>query len=508
MVLNVFLLVGLSASLVLNATLTTYILVKKIKSTAAFYYFLFMVAVVTHVAGDLFFQLSTSPEKAIFWIDLYWIGFICLATLFFLFASNFPRSRNIIFQNEKSKLVVLVVPLILIYLLLFSNDFIKSVGISSSGVNYVTYGSIYWLAVLHLIVFLGIAFISLVWEYFKSNSESEKRNIGFVFLGVFIASIIGLPSDVFILKALGFGDVKITSVLIFFGCAIISYVVVRHKIFIIKPESEENVATKLMFSTKSGTVYSFEERNESRRRAFRLFADQVKHNRQGILISTIYPQRIRNTYNLQKTPIVWISESEENYEGKINPKELDALDRSLGLFLEKANNPILLVEGIKLLVIENGATKVVELLKSISSKAKETNATVFFSLREEEVAFFELFNEVNSLKNSLFDLNKKYYSRTITESAYLDLLKEIESEIIEKESEFKVMEDSLLGKISTLNAMDKKKLLLEKSIQLVNYKVAKRTLDERIAESLKTSLQKKLINIEQDLNKKDIIEKY
>jgi hypothetical protein len=500
--------VGLSASLVLNSTLATYILIKKIKSTAAFYYFLFMVAVVMHVAGDLFFQLSTTPEMALPWINLYWIGFIALATLFFLFVSNFPRTRNIIFQDEKSKLVVLIIPLILIYLLLFSNDFVKSITISETGVNAVEYGSIYWLAVLHLIVFLGVAFFSLISEYFKSNSESEKRNIGLVFLGVFIASIIGLPSDVFILKALGFGDLKITSILIFFGCAIISYVVVRHKIFIIKPESEDNSATKLIFSTEGGKVYSFEERNESRRRAFRLFSDSVKHNRQGILISTIYPKRIRNNYNLQKTPILWLSESDEEYEGKINPKELDALGQSLDLFLEKANNPILLFEGIKLLVIENGATKVVELLKSLSSKAKETNATIFFSLRGEEVDFFELFNEVNSLKSSLADLNKKFYSRTIGETAYLELLIDIETKIVEKEAEFKVMEDFLLGKISTISNADRKKLLIEKSIQLVNYKTAKRTLDERIAEQLKTSLQKKLVNIEQEFNKKNLVEKY
>jgi hypothetical protein len=167
----------------------------------------------------------------------------------------------------------------------------------------------------------------------------------------------------------------------------------------------------------------------------------------------------------------------------------------------------LLIEGIKQLVIENGSSKVVEFLNSITSKTKETKTTLFFSLRGEESRFIELFNEVNSLKGSLVALNEKYFSRTISENAYLELLRDLEKEIIDREAEFRIIEDFLLGKISVVSSVEKKKLLLEKSIQLINYKAGKRTLDARISEPLRNSLQKELVALEQSMNKRNLVEK-
>jgi hypothetical protein len=392
-------------------------------------------------------------------------------------------------------------------LLFFSNDFVSKITISNSDINYVIYGNLYWLVVGYLALFLGSGFFVLYEEYKKTQVASEKRNIELVFIGCFIAAFFGLLGDVFLVRLLGFGELKLASVFIFFSCIVMGYVAVQHKVFTIKPVSEENVDTKVMFSAELGKIYSFEEKNETRRRGFRFFADLVKHGRQGLLVSTIYPEQVRKIYNLMKTPVIWVTDSQEMKEEKINPKEIDALNRSICLFLERANNPVLLIEGIKQLVIENGSSKVVEFLNSITSKTKETKTTLFFSLRGEESRFIELFNEVNSLKGSLVALNEKYFSRTISENAYLELLRDLEKEIIDREAEFRIIEDFLLGKISVVSSVEKKKLLLEKSIQLINYKAGKRTLDARISEPLRNSLQKELVALEQSMNKRNLVEK-
>ena len=122
--------------------------------------------------------------------------------------------------------------------------------------------------------------------------------------------------------------------------------------------------------------------------------------------------------------------------------------------------------------------------------------------------FLELFNEVNSLKSSLSDLNEKFFSRTISEDAYLELIRDLERETINREAEFKIIEDFLMGKMSIVSLQERKKLLIEKSLQIISYKIGKRTIDTRVAEPLRVSLQKELVKAEQELKNKDLVEKY
>ena len=508
MAMDILLFSAIAASLITNIFLAAYIFAKKIRNAAAFYYFLFMVAIVVHVLGDLMFQLSSTIRDALFWILPYWAGFFFLGAFFFLFVTSFPHPRKGFFESNQSKAVILLFPVFMCYLLLFSREFVRYIVISQEGVNYVLYGIIYPLAVGYLAVFMSLGFLVLFVEYRKTSVTSDKRNIELVFIGIFISAFFGLLGDSLFLKLLGFGELKLTSVFILMSALVMSYVVIRHKIFTIIPVSEQSIDTKLQFSAEPGKEYSFDEKNESRRRAFRLFADQVKHNRQGLLISTEYPDQVRKTYNIQRTPIVWLTDSSEAAVGVMKPKDLDALHRSVCLFMEKASNPIVLFEGIKQIVVENGSEKVVEYLNALSAKTRETKATVFFSLRDREVDFISLFNEVNSMKSNLSDLNKKYYSRAISEDAYMELLEDIQSKIIEKEAAFKAIEDYMLGKFADGSALERKRLVLEKSILIINYKIGKRSLGEKIGARLKKDAQKKIVEIDQQLRKKNTVEQY
>jgi len=431
-----------------------------------------------------------------------------MGALFFLFASSFPRSRPVVFQNERSRAFILILPLFLTYLLLFSNDFVSSVKISATTINSVNYGSVYWLVVSYLAIFLGGGFAVLYDEYRKTSVASEKRDIKLVWVGTFIAAFFGLLGDAVLIRALGFGDLKLASVFILFSCIIMSYVSVKHKIFVIKPVSEESISTKPMFSAEIGKEYFFNEKNEIRRRAFRMFADQVKHDKQGLVVSTFYPEQVRRVYRLEKTPLIWLTESVAASGEKFKPKEIDALNRSVCLFLERATKPVLLIEGIKILVVENGADKVIELLNAIGKKARETNAVVFFSLKEKEVSFLELFNGVNSLKLSLKDLEKKFFSHELSEEAFFEMVMDTEEEIIEMEAELKLTEEEMLGKLARVPEQEQKRLLLEKSIQIIKYRMAKHSLDERVSVPLLNKQQKELVAVEQQMKKRNLIEKY
>ncbi|MBT4869993.1 MAG: hypothetical protein HON47_00265, partial [Candidatus Diapherotrites archaeon] len=92
-------LILLEVSLVASLLLTLIVLSKKLKSLASLYYFFFMCAISVHIAGDLFFQLSTTVRDALFWIYVYWVGFFFLAIFFFYFATAFPKRKRLFFTN-------------------------------------------------------------------------------------------------------------------------------------------------------------------------------------------------------------------------------------------------------------------------------------------------------------------------------------------------------------------------------------------------------------------------
>ncbi|MEK6959294.1 MAG: histidine kinase N-terminal 7TM domain-containing protein [archaeon] len=506
---NVILVLALATSVIANSLLLIYLLLKGIKSNAAWYFVLFMIAVVLHVIGDLFFQTASSIRDALFWIFPYWVGLFFMAIFFFFFAINFPNAGKIDLAGSKARMILFMIPLALIYMLIFSSDFATSIIVPYEGVNFIEYGNLYWVAIGYLALFLGLGLFILYDEYKKTKIQTDRNNITLVFAGIFIATFFGLMGDVFLIKFLGFGEIKLTSVFVLASCVIMGYAVVGHKIFSITPVSEEEEESKLTFATEAGRSYFFEEKNISRRRAFRIFSDLVKHNKQGLLISTIYPEQIRGIYNLQKTPILWVSDSPEcGAQGNcLQARELEALSRTITGFMDKAQEPIILIEGVGRFVEENGSSKVIAFLKTINAHAIETGAVVFFSLREKEVEFMNLFNEVNSLKADMIDLEKKFFTHAISVEAYTDLVLMNESKIIEREAKLKVVEEELLGKIAAKDEYSYKKAVYSNSLLIIDYQLAKRHISEVNASFLRGEIEKKMISLERSSKKKDMFQR-
>jgi len=287
------------------------------------------------------------------------------------------------------------------------------------------------------------------------------------------------------------------------------YSFVGHKIFSITPISEEEEGSKLTFATEAGRSYFFEEKNISRRRAFRIFSDLVKHNMQGLMISTLYPEQIRSMYNLQKTPIIWVSDSPECHaKGNcVRANELEAMSRTITEFMDKAPQPIILIEGIEKFVEENGSSKVVAFLKTLNSHALETGAIVFFSLREKEVEFMGLFNEVNSIKADLVDLEKKFYTHAISPEAYKDLVLLNNSKVIDKEAKLKVVEEEFLGKVTPKDEYSYKKEVYANSLSIIDYQLSKRHISDENAAYLRGEIEKKMIALERGAKKKDLVQR-
>ena len=499
MVIELLHVIVLETALVASIVLAIIVLTKGFMSIASVYYFFFMLAVTIHVAGDLFFQFSTNIRNAIFWINLYWIGFYLLAILFFYFTTVFPKKDKLLFQTEFAKSILLIIPLGLIYVLLFSTDFISKISIPANGLNQVTYGNLYIISPIYLAIFMWIGLIKLYLDYRSAIFDSEKRMIRLIFIGIFFPAFFGIIGDTFALRLLGFGELKLASVFILISCIIMSYVVIKHKIFSITPVSETLTQTKPLNVFENGKIYFIMERSTVKKKAFRLFSDQVKHNRQGLIVSTTYPDEIRKRYYLQKTPIIWLTNSPES-KSSLSIGEIEILNNTLDSFLDKAINPSIVLDGVKELIIENGSKKVTKFFDSLTEKAIQTKATILFSIKKEETSFIDIFNEMSSIKNSLQILKKSFFSHEIDEDTYNELASENELDLLRKDAELRIIEGELIGRISNLSKQQRKKLALEKTISIINYAVGKREISPKTGGEMLKIIQRELFNLKKENN--------
>lgn len=504
----------ITAALVANILLALYILYsiifKKVRNTAAIYYFLFAAFLSVHIYGDLLFQsaktMPTAPEAA-YGIIFYWVGFFAIACAFFLFGASFPRNKLLFFKNDffKSSILlfmILLFPIGLSYITLKSRDFIQQIIIEPNGINHVVYGNLYNVAIGYLALFMGLGVAMVLLDYNKLTTKSEKNDVKIIFIGSLITLIFGWVGDVFLLRMFGFGELKLASIASLISCITMAYTVVGHKVFSINPVTEETVKEAPIFSVEEGKSYFIEEKGFPEK-SLRFFADQTKHGKQGLVVSTIYPKQLRQKLGLRKTPIIWLTDSVSSDVENIKPNEIDTLGRSIRLFFEKATKPVLFFDGIKELVAENRAEKTVELLNTLATIVAETKGNIFFGLEAVELSFVETFNEIRSLRKSQNELEKKYLSRNlrVSQETYQQMLEENEVNLIEKETKLRIIEDELLGKQAGMSKAEREKAALNKTISVINFKIGKRMISPQTGMGLIKNAQKKLarLGVEEDM---------
>ena len=486
----------LSFSLIIHLILAGYMFFKKLNNSAAIYYFLFLLGLTVHIAGDLFFQLSFVSGIGLFWIRLYWIGFFFMALFFFYFTSVFPKTGKVFIQSEASKALLMVLPLGLSYMLLFSSDFIKNLNFLEQGINSVNYGSLYLVGVIYIGFFLGISLVKLYLDYRATSFGSEKRAILIIFFGLFVSAFLGIVGDTFFLKLLGFGNLKLSSVFMILPSLTMGYVLIKHKVFSINPASEEQTSKKSESTLVPGRSYFVQAKSNIHKKAFRMFESSVKNNMQGLIVSITDPLIIKQRYRLKLTPMLHITKSDKTSDNCVLQTEIGPLTNSITSFFNLAQNPIVLIDGLKELILENKLSEVKSFLNSIISSAKQKGAIVLFSISDEE-KFTTVFSEILPKKELLKTIEKKLLARKLTKAAYFELAKETETEIIEKECELKIIAEELIDPEIKVNKLQRDELIVTKAIHLTKYKLAKHKISQEIGTEILNHFDKKLVKIEQ-----------
>ncbi len=118
--------------------------------------------------------------------------------------------------------------------------------------------------------------------------------------------------------------------------------------------------------------YTYILDGEDNMSGYAIFANMVKNGMPGLCITRNNPEKIRNNYGLAKTPFVWLTKNKTTDQPTIDPNELFKLHPTITNFIERAENGIVLIDGLEYLILEND-------LKSVIKFTEQTNDTIMSS---------------------------------------------------------------------------------------------------------------------------------
>lgn len=174
---------------------------------------------------------SSTEQTILLWTKILYVSASLIASNFLYFTYVFPKYKYV---KTRIKLCIFLPNLILIYLVLFTNLIVYGAKINISGENYISWGHVYILYVLYILVYFNFAFYRLFIKFRSSKDKTERSQLIFVLVGYgssgvisFVSNLI-LPSfNIFVINWVG----QISTILMALSA---TYAIIKHRLFSIR----------------------------------------------------------------------------------------------------------------------------------------------------------------------------------------------------------------------------------------------------------------------------------
>lgn len=318
-------------------------------------------------------RVSDSPEVAYLWMRWGGIGWCFMASFYLHFVLIFTR-RGAILNNKLTYVFLYLPPLIFLYLFLTTNLIYEQQLVKRSWGYTSIPGSIAWTFFIYYFVqyLLVIYFLT---DIEKKGSTLERKQARPQKIGANIFLIIATATNIaFPLLDVQLPEIGSSVSIILTMCTL--YAILKYKLFIVELKPEETKHNKQKYILNRGFSYIIAE--EKLDRSYDVFMDHLLHGSFGLCLSKFQPEKVRDTYGLEQTPIIWVSFSEN--ENTVSPKDLDAMESIIFDFLSRANNPVVLIDCFNEIRITNGLDRTIDWLKRLQETCKERDCILLISV--------------------------------------------------------------------------------------------------------------------------------
>ncbi|TLZ51364.1 MAG: DUF835 domain-containing protein [Methanobacteriota archaeon] len=140
-----------------------------------------------------------------------------------------------------------------------------------------------------------------------------------------------------------------------------------------------------------GVCYLVEEKKPDL--AYRLFKQLVADGLPGLVVTRLYPERVRRERSLPDVKVLWLSHTPgEDYH---NPTAIGTLAKTISRFIEDhAGEAVVLLDGLEYLVVNNGFLQTLMFVEHVNEFVMQRKAVVLIpcspeALEEKELALLE-----------------------------------------------------------------------------------------------------------------------
>ncbi|MFQ6089397.1 MAG: DUF835 domain-containing protein [Candidatus Methanofastidiosia archaeon] len=212
----------------------------------------------------------------------------------------------------------------------------------------------------------------------------ERESLRLLIFGVLFGFTIGFFTDV-IAPLLQYEVVGTASTFSLLNNIIIAYLILKYRIMI-EPKAERITKAKPTYDLRRGFSYFIKE--ETLDFGPEVFLDLVTHGVEGLYVTRKYPKRLRERYNLQKIPFIWIT-SVESAES-IQPEYLEKLIYYICEFLKRARNSAVYIDCLSYLIVQNDFQTVLKFLHSLNDHIVLNNSRLLISLDSKALSVKEM----------------------------------------------------------------------------------------------------------------------
>ncbi len=169
----------------------------------------------------------------------------------------------------------------------------------------------------------------------------------------------------------------------------------------IQPVAEKSVGGQSKYALRQS--YSYLVLEEAVGKSGDIFKDLVTHGVSGLAVTRTHPDKIRKQFDLEKTPIIWLSK-ERDYDPHIDPSDVVGLGYTIKEFIKKSDDGVVWVAGIEYLAVQNSYAETLKFLQSVNEAVAQSRARLIVSvdpkaLGEQEVHLLE--REVDEVESTV-----------------------------------------------------------------------------------------------------------
>ncbi len=147
----------------------------------------------------------------------------------------------------------------------------------------------------------------------------------------------------------------------------------------ITPSAENALETRQLYHFEPGSMYMVDKAMV--KNYMDIFADQVNHNIQGLFVTRQNPQKVREHYGLEKTPIVWLNASDgAANENCIKPDNLSGLGATLSKFISEVSDGLILLDGTEYLMTRNSFDSLLKFVNFLNDRLVQSRCRILFCI--------------------------------------------------------------------------------------------------------------------------------